>query len=118
MVIDLKRGDFQPEYAGKMNFYCNVVDGHMRHESDKTTIGLILCQQPNRVIAEYALRGMDKLIGVSGFELTRELPSDLQTSLPSIEELEKALTGEAGEDSVPQARGGQRPRRRSRARRE
>jgi len=91
VVIDLKRGDFKPEYAGKMNFYCNVVDDKLRHESDKPTIGLILCQQPNRVLAEYALRGVDKPIGVSSFELTRALPKTLKSSLPSIEQIEREL---------------------------
>jgi predicted nuclease of restriction endonuclease-like (RecB) superfamily len=94
VVIDLKRGDFKPEYAGKMNFYCNVVDDRLRHATDNPTIGLILCQQPNRVLAEYALRGMDKPIGVSSFELTRALPEQLQSSLPSIEEIERELQGE------------------------
>jgi len=94
VVIDLKRGDFKPEYAGKMNFYCNIVDDQLRHEADKPTIGLILCQKPNRVLAEYALRGVDKPIGVSSFELTRALPKTLQSSLPSIEEIERELGGE------------------------
>ncbi|MCU0664816.1 MAG: PDDEXK nuclease domain-containing protein [Myxococcota bacterium] len=94
VVIDLKRGAFKPEYAGKMNFYCNVVDDRLRHASDAPTIGLILCQLPNRVLAEYALRGMDKPIGVSTFELTRALPADLQSSLPSIEAIERALAGD------------------------
>lgn len=93
VVIDLKRGDFKPEYAGKMNFYCNVVDDKLRHASDQPTIGLILCQQPNRVLAEYALRGVDKPIGVSSYELTRALPATLQSSLPSIEDLERELQG-------------------------
>lgn len=57
MVIELKRGDFKPEYAGKMSFNCSVVDDRLRYETDKPTIGLILCQQPNRLLAEYALRG-------------------------------------------------------------
>jgi predicted nuclease of restriction endonuclease-like (RecB) superfamily len=52
VVIDLKRGSFKPEYAGKMNFYCNVVDDHLRHPGDAPTIGLILCQQSNRILAE------------------------------------------------------------------
>jgi predicted nuclease of restriction endonuclease-like (RecB) superfamily len=94
VVIDLKRGDFKPEYAGKMNFYCSVVDDKLRHASDQPTIGLILCQQPNRVLAEYALRGVDKPIGVSGYELTRALPAELQSSLPSIEEIERELQGD------------------------
>jgi predicted nuclease of restriction endonuclease-like (RecB) superfamily len=94
VVIELKRGDFKPEYAGKMNFYCNVVDDRLRHESDKPTIGLILCQQPNRILAEYTLRGVDKPIGVSGYELTRSLPAELQSSLPSIEQIERELQEE------------------------
>jgi predicted nuclease of restriction endonuclease-like (RecB) superfamily len=93
VVIDLKRGDFKPEYAGKINFYCNVVDDKLRHETDQPTIGLILCQQPNRVLAEYALRGFDKPIGVSSYELTRALPGDLESSLPSIEQIERELQG-------------------------
>ena len=94
VVIDLKRGDFKPEYAGKMNFYCSVVDDKLRHETDKPTIGLILCQQHNRVLAEYALRGVDKPIGVSSFELTRALPKSLASSLPTIEEIERELEGD------------------------
>lgn len=101
VVIDLKRGDFKPEYAGKMNFYCNVVDDHLRHPGDAATIGLILCQKANRVLAEYALRGMDKPIGISAFELTRALPSDLQSSLPSIEAIEQALTDPGGSTPMP-----------------
>ena len=93
VVIDLKRGDFKPEYAGKMNFYCSVVDDKLRHETDNLTIGLILCQKPNRIIAEYTLRGVDKPIGVSGYELTRALPDSLQSSLPSIEQIERELEG-------------------------
>jgi predicted nuclease of restriction endonuclease-like (RecB) superfamily len=68
----------------------------LRHANDTPTIGLILCQQPNRVLAEYALRGIDKPIGVSTYELTRALPAELQTSLPSIESIEQALADEAG----------------------
>lgn len=93
VVIELKRGDFKPEYAGKMNFYCSVVDDLLRHETDEQTIGLILCQQPDRILAEYALRDMTKPIGVSGFELTRSLPQALQSSLPTIEDIEKELEG-------------------------
>lgn len=94
VVIELKRGAFKPEYAGKMSFYCSVIDDRLRHHDDKPTIGLILCQQHNRVLAEYTLRGMDKPIGVSSYELTRALPAELQTSLPSIEQIERELTGE------------------------
>lgn len=91
VVIELKRGAFKPEYAGKMNFYCSVVDDVLKHAQDAPTIGLILCQQQNTVIAEYALRDVNKPIGVSTFELTRALPSELASKLPSIEEIEQEL---------------------------
>jgi len=91
IVIELKRGAFKPEYAGKMNFYCSVVDDVLKHVNDTSTIGLILCQTQNEIIAEYALRGVDKPIGVSTFELTRALPAELESSLPSIEQIEREL---------------------------
>lgn len=91
LVIELKRGAFKPEYAGKMNFYLNVVDDQLRHPEDAPTIGLILCQEHNRVLAEYALRGVDKPIGVSAFELTRALPETLQSALPTIEQIEREM---------------------------
>jgi predicted nuclease of restriction endonuclease-like (RecB) superfamily len=100
VVIDLKRGDFKPEYAGKMNFHCHVVDDYLRHATDSPTIGLILRQQPNRVLAEYALRGINKPIGVSTDELTRVLPAEMQNSLPSIESIEQALADEGGGRSM------------------
>jgi predicted nuclease of restriction endonuclease-like (RecB) superfamily len=91
IVIDLKKGDFKPEYSGKMNFYCSAVDDMVKHETDKPTIGLILCQTNDKVMAEYALRDMNKPIGISEFELTRSLPRNLQSSLPTIEEIENEL---------------------------
>jgi predicted nuclease of restriction endonuclease-like (RecB) superfamily len=91
VVIDLKRGAFKAEYAGKMNFYLNVVDDILRHPTDAPSIGLILCQDRNKVVAEYALRGMSKPIGVSEYELTRALPSELRSSLPTIEAIEAEL---------------------------
>lgn len=93
VVIDLKRGAFKPEYAGKMSFYCSVVNDRLRHGDDKPTIGLILCQQHNRVLAEYTLRGMDSPIGVSSYELTRALPAELESSLPSVDQIELELAG-------------------------
>ncbi|MDR3281260.1 MAG: PDDEXK nuclease domain-containing protein [Synergistaceae bacterium] len=91
VVIELKKGAFKPEYAGKLNFYCSVVDDLLRHETDNATIGLILCQTKDKVLAEYALRDIRKPIGVSEYELTRALPDDLKSSLPSIEDIEQAL---------------------------
>ena len=92
IVIDLKVGKFKAEYAGKMNFYLNAVDDCMKHESDHPSIGLILCEDKNKIVAEYALRGMEKSIGVSAYELTRALPKKLQSALPSIEQLEAELS--------------------------
>ena len=91
VVIDLKTGPFKPEYAGKLNFYCNVVNDKLRHAMDKPTIGLILCQTKDRVLAEYALSGIDKPIGVSSYELTRALPARLKSVLPTVEEIEAEL---------------------------
>ncbi len=99
VVIELKRGEFKPEYAGKMNFYCNLVDDQLRHPDDAPTIGLILCQRNNGVLAEYALRGVDKPIGVSTFDLTRALPATLASVLPSIEAIEAELSGNAKHDN-------------------
>ena len=91
VVIDLKKGEFKPEYAGKMNFYCSAVDDLLRHPTDARTIGLILCQTKDKVLAEYALRDMQKPIGISEFELTRALPENLKSSLPTIEDIENEL---------------------------
>lgn len=92
VVIELKKGSFKAEYAGKMNFYCNVVDDRLRHPDDNQTIGLILCQDRKTVLAEYALRGIEKPIGISEYELTRALPESLKSALPSIEEIERELS--------------------------
>lgn len=92
VVIDLKKGEFKPEHAGKMNFYLSVVDDRLRHESDQPSIGLILCQDRNQIVAEYALRGADKPIGISEYELTRALPPGLKSALPTVEEIEAELS--------------------------
>ncbi|MBU0733619.1 MAG: DUF1016 family protein [Proteobacteria bacterium] len=99
VVIDLKIGPFKPEYAGKINFYCNVVDDQVRHATDNPTIGLILCQDKKRVLAEYALRGMNKPIGISEYELTRALPEELKSALPTIEEIEAELSADLQEEN-------------------
>ncbi len=91
VVIDLKIGKFMPEYAGKMNFYLSAVDDLLRHPDDQPSIGMILCKTRNEVVAEYALRDLKKPIGIAGYQLTRMLPKDLKTSLPTIEELEAEL---------------------------
>jgi len=91
VVIDLKKGKFKPEYAGKLNFYCNVVNDQLKHPGDAPTIGLILCQSHNKLQAEYSFAGIDKPIGISTYELTRALPKDVQSALPTVEEIEAEL---------------------------
>ncbi len=91
VVIELKAGAFKPEYAGKLNFYCSVVDDMLRHENDNPTIGLLLCQEKNGLLAEYALRDMVKPLAVSDYALTRAVPENLKTSLPTVEEIEREL---------------------------
>jgi predicted nuclease of restriction endonuclease-like (RecB) superfamily len=94
VVVELKKGPFKPEYAGKVSFYCSVIDDYMRHEQDQKTIGLILCQNKNKILADYILRGINTPIGVSDYELTKALPKELRSSLPSIEEIERVLGAE------------------------
>lgn len=91
IVIEIKDKDFKPEHAGKMNFYLSAVDDLIKHESDQPSIGLILCKSKNNVLAEYALRDMAKPIGLSEYRLTENLPDNLKTALPTIEELEAEL---------------------------
>ena len=91
VVVELKTGEFKPEYAGKMNFYLSAVDDRFRHPDDEPSIGIILCKSKNRVIVEYTLRDTSKPIGVSAYQLTRSLPEEMKDSLPTIEELEAEL---------------------------
>lgn len=91
IVLDLKMEDFKPEFTGKMNFYLSAVDDLLRHPIDQPTIGIILCKSKNRTVAEYALRDLNKPVGVSQYSLTASLPKQLQGSLPSAEELATEL---------------------------
>ena len=91
VVIELKRGPFKPEHAGKLNFYLNVTDKELRQKDDQPSIGLIFCQDKNRVVAEYALQDLDKAIGVSEYQLTQILPEELKSSLPTVDEIEREL---------------------------
>lgn len=91
VVIELKTGDFEPEYAGKLNFYLKAVDEQIRREGDAPTIGLLLCKKRDHLVAEWALSDVHKPIGISEYQLTRELPNEIQSSLPSIEQIESEL---------------------------
>ena len=98
LVVELKKGEFQPEYIGKLNFYCSAVDDILCREGDSQTIGLLLCQNKDRIMAEYALRDVHKPIGISDYELGRILPKNIKSGLPSIEELESKLSQELQND--------------------
>ncbi len=100
VVVELKAGDFAPEHAGQLNFYLTAVDAQVKAPDDRPTIGLLLCRRQNRLFAEYALHGIDKPIGVAEHHLTRALPEPLDTSLPSIEELEAQLSIGLGMDGA------------------
>ena len=97
VVIDLKMKEFQPEYSGKMNFYISAVDDLLRHPDDQPTIGIILCRGKKKTIAEYALRDLNKPIGISTYKLKDSLPQTLQGNLPTLEQLEIELNTVASE---------------------
>lgn len=96
VVIDLKMKSFAPEFTGKMNFYLSAVNDLLRHPDDQPSIGLILCKTNDRFIAEYALRDINKPIGISEYRLAESLPEKLKGNLPTIEELESELEAVTG----------------------
>jgi predicted nuclease of restriction endonuclease-like (RecB) superfamily len=98
VVVELKAGAFKPEHAGQLNFYLAAVDAQVKAPDDKPTIGLLLCRQQNRLVAEYALSGIDKPIGVAEYQLLRDLPEPLTGSLPSIEQIEAELSGDVQDE--------------------
>ena len=92
VVIELKATSFKPEYMGQLNFYINVVDDTLRGEHDNKTIGLLLCNGGDKVVAQYALSGYEQPIGISDYQLTKAIPENLKSALPSIEEVEEELS--------------------------
>ena len=93
VVIELKACAFNPGHVGQLGFYLSAVDSQLKAEQDGPTIGLLLCKSKNKVVAEYALRDTNKAMGVAEYQLIESLPAELQTSLPSIEAIEQALSG-------------------------
>ena len=93
VVIELKGGKFKPEHLGQLGFYLTAVDAQIKHPQDSPTIGLLLCKNKNKVVAEYALRDNTQPIGVAEYQLVESLPPELLTSLPSIEQIERELAG-------------------------
>jgi len=94
VVIELKAVKFKPEFAGKLNFYVSAVDGILKSEQDNPTIGILICKSKNDTVVEYALKDIHKPIGVSEYIITRSLPDEFKSSLPSIQEIEAELEGE------------------------
>ena len=94
VVIELKGGKFKPEHLGQLSFYLTAVDAQVKHPQDNPTIGLLLCRSKNKVVAEYALRTNTQPLGVAEYQLLESLPAELQTSLPSIEQIERELAGD------------------------
>ena len=94
VVIELKSGEFKPEYAGQLNFYLSAVDGILKKEQDNPSIGLLLCKSKNDLVAEYSLKDMSKPIGVSAYQVTSNLPEELGKQLPSIEDIQKRITAQ------------------------
>jgi hypothetical protein len=91
VVIELKTGEFKPEYAGKLNFYISAVDDRLKKTTDNQTIGILLCKKKNKVFAEYALRNLNSPISVNEFSLLNKLPKEYENILPTAEDIEKRL---------------------------
>jgi predicted nuclease of restriction endonuclease-like (RecB) superfamily len=92
VICEIKATKFKPEHVGQLNFYLSAIDDKLRHKDDNPSIGLLLCKSRNKVIAEYALKSIEKPIGISEYELTKALPEKLQGIMPSIEEIEAELS--------------------------
>ena len=91
VVIELKTGEFKPEYAGQLNFYLSAVDGILKAEGDNPSIGLLLCKTKNDLVAEYSLKDVSKPIGVSEYRVTGVLPEELRDQLPSVEDIQNRI---------------------------
>lgn len=97
VAFELKVGKFKPEYAGKMNFYLNLLDDYVREDHENPSIGIILCKERDHFEVEYALRGIDKPVGVSTYELTKKLPPELHNKLPDPALLEEEIRKKMGD---------------------
>lgn len=106
VVIDLKMGEFEPEFAGKLNFYLSAVDAQRRHASDAPSIGILLCKGHQGLVVEYALKDVNKPLGVAQYQLAESLPKQLEGALPTVEQLEAELADKP-------LRGNKKPRRAS-----
>jgi len=101
VVFELKIGDFKPEFAGKLNFYINTIDSQLKSKKHNKTIGVLLCQTPNRTEIRYALEGIKKPIAVSDYKLSKALPKELKGEMPTIAELEEEMQSELEKLKTP-----------------
>lgn len=99
VVVELKAGEFIPEYSGKLNFYLNVIDDMLRQKDDNATLGILICKQRNEIITEYALRGINRPMGISEYQFTARLPEGLKDSFPTNEQIEKHLSISSDEEN-------------------
>jgi predicted nuclease of restriction endonuclease-like (RecB) superfamily len=93
VVVELKAVKFKPEFIGKLNFYISSIDGILKTDEDNPTVGMLICKSKNKTVVEYALRDINKPIGVSEYQMSSNLPEDFKSSLPSIEDIEAELEG-------------------------
>ena len=91
VVVELKTGEFKPEYAGQLNFYLSAVDGILKKDADNPSIGLLLCKSKNNLVAEYSLKDISKPIGVSEYKVTSNLTGELEKQLPSVEDIQNRI---------------------------
>lgn len=99
VVVELKTGAFKPEFVGQLGFYVQAVNEQLKHPSDNDAIGLLICKRRNRLVAEYSLKSSAQLLGVSEYRLTKSLPDDFKSSLPSVRDIEAELAARARKDA-------------------
>ncbi len=91
VVFELKRGKFKPEYAGQLNFYLNVLDEKVKLPNENPSMGIVLCKEKNNTVVEFAIKTIDKAMGVATYRTTKEIPKEMRGILPNTDELVKLL---------------------------
>jgi hypothetical protein len=94
IVVELKANEFKPSHTGQVNFYLSAIDDLLRHPTDNPTIGLILCEHKDNITAEYALKDINKPIGISEYKFSKAIPENLRDLLPSVDDIEAQLNRE------------------------
>jgi predicted nuclease of restriction endonuclease-like (RecB) superfamily len=102
VIFEIKMGAFKPEYAGKLNFYINVVDDKIKTAAHNPSIGILLCKTPDKTVVEYALRGLSNPLGVADYQLSRALPKQLKNDLPTVQELQQQMETGLSQLQLPQ----------------